>query len=106
MLVKLTMDDYNNINIDMIIKAYRLNDALCVSVVNSSALLLAIAMKNMFDLLDIDKAIIGGKIEQFGDSYLNIIKSFIKKASVLPEWIFHADPLITLRKVRKNRVYG
>lgn len=69
----------DEVEMDMIIKAYQLRDQLCVDVVTQAALQLACALKNIIDFLDVEMVIIGGISKNFGDAYLNNIRAFLEK---------------------------
>lgn len=67
------------VDMDMIVKAYQLGDQLCVDVVTQAALQLACALKNIIDFLDVEMVIIGGISKNFGEDYLDTIRTFLEK---------------------------
>lgn len=71
--------DPDLVEMDMVIKAYAQGDSLCVEVVTQAALQLACALKNIIDFLDVEMVIIGGISRNFGDAYLNTIRTFLEK---------------------------
>lgn len=91
----------DEVTIDKIIKAYRLRDALCVEVVKRAALQLACALKNVIDLLDVEKVVIGGLSRKFGDDYLDVVKDFLEKTepTCLPQ-------LVWARLGHESTLYG
>lgn len=82
----------DEINIDYIILGYRANDKLCREVVEEGALKFSCALKNAIDFLDVDKVIIGGIVQKFGEDYIKIIRDFLVKVQpVTPPPIIWAD---------------
>jgi glucokinase len=70
------------INIEEIISRYHDADAIVAEVVNVSAEYLGIAAANLINIFAPEAVILGGKIAEFGSSYLEVLKSTIRKNAI------------------------
>lgn len=75
---------YLNVNCAFsdIAKAYADGDALCCAVVDESARVLAVAIKNIIHLLDA-QVVICGRVVCFGERYLSILRNEIEATSYI-----------------------
>lgn len=69
----------DEVEMDLIIKAHQLQDQLCVDVVHQAALQMACVLKNIIDFLDVETVIVGGLSKNFGDDYLDTIRTFLEE---------------------------
>lgn len=72
-----TVDD---IEFKHIIEGFSRNDEICRKAVNRSALYLSCALKNIVELLDLERIIIGGSILLLGDEYLQMLRDYLKES--------------------------
>jgi predicted NBD/HSP70 family sugar kinase len=64
---------WEDITIQMMIKAYNLGDPLVVQAINSSARVVGAFVNNIAELLDVDKILLNGSVIDLGEPYLKAV---------------------------------
>jgi predicted NBD/HSP70 family sugar kinase len=66
---------WEDITIQMMIKAYTLGDPLVVQAIDSSARVVGAFINNIADLLDVDRIVLNGSVIDLGTPYLNAVSA-------------------------------
>ncbi|MHA0856526.1 ROK family protein [Paenibacillus sp. CMAA1364] len=78
-LLTMSNGDVNQVDFNMVIKAAQAGDVLCLDHIRRSARIMAVAVANMMNLLDLEQVILGGGFVTIGEAYTETLKNEVMR---------------------------
>ncbi len=80
----LVNNDYNRINMDVIVAALEAGDGLVSEIIDETAERLAFGVNNIINLFSPEVVVIGGELTKLGEGFLDKLKNYVRPIGLLP----------------------